>query len=236
MARGTTLVKLLDDLRAETRVSLNPAHNAQARDTQIKLLQRVQEWLWDDFDWPILRVERIVPLLAGQRYYDTPADLDIDRITKMEVRHDQVYCALKAGIDAEHYAAYDSDLGERQWPPQRWKITENEQVEIWPIPDTNADPLTLEGNLKITGIRKLKPLVADGDRADLDDRLIVLYAAAEYLAAKGADDAKLKLDQANKRYGKLRGQQTPRKKFSLFGIGQPSRIERVPIAVYNKTS
>ena len=27
--RGTTLVKLLDDLRAEARLSLNPAHNAQ---------------------------------------------------------------------------------------------------------------------------------------------------------------------------------------------------------------
>ena len=84
--RGTTLVKLLDILRVECGLSLNPAHNPQNRDTQIATLQRVQETMWADFAWPHLRVERAIDVQAGQRYYDMPGDLDIDRIEKIEIR------------------------------------------------------------------------------------------------------------------------------------------------------
>lgn len=236
MARNTTLVRLLDMYRAECRMSPNAAHNNLDRDRQVRDLQKTQEYLWEDYDWPLLRVERTINLQAGQRYYSMPGDMKIDRISKLEVCHDQVYCPLKAGIDAEHYSAYNSDLDERQWPPQRWRISEDEQVEIWPIPNTNADLTTLDGTVKITGIRNLNPLVEDTDRADLDDWLIVLYAAADYLTAKGDKSAPNKQQMANARYAKIRGGQMPRKKFKMFGIGQPDRVRRVPIAVYNKTS
>lgn len=241
MARGTTLVKLLDMYRAECRMSFNPAHNNQDQDRQIRSLQATQEWLWDDFDWPMMRVERKIDLQAGQRYYSLPDDLHIDRISKVEAYHDGAFCPLQAGIDAWNYTVYNSDLGERQWPPQRWRIAEDNegdlgQFEIWPIPDTNADPATLEGTIKITGIRNLNPLAADTDRADLDDWLIVLYAAADYLTSKGDKSANLKQQRANARYTKLRGSQSPRRKFKMFGVGQPERVRRVPIAVYNKTS
>jgi hypothetical protein len=237
MARGTTLVKLLDMYRAECRLSFNPAHNNQDRDRQVQHIQRVQEWLWDDFSWPLLRVERRFLVANGQRYYDMPTDLDIDRITKMEIFHDQAWCSLKPGIDAPQYTAYNSDLDERQWPPQRWKISEDEQVELWPIPDADGDATSLDGQVKITGIKKLSPLVADSDRADLDDRLIILFCASEFLASKGDKASDIKLNQANKRYARIRGEQMPRRKFKMFGVGQPDRpVERVPLAVYNKTS
>ncbi len=237
MARRTTLVKLLDMYRSECRLSLNPAHNAQARDTQVQRIQRVQDWLWADFAWPLLRVDRKFPVQNGQRYYDMPEDLDIDRISRIEVYHDAAYCKLLPGIDSEHYTAYNSDLDERQWPPLRWKITEDEQLEIWPIPDADGSETTQEGIVKITGIKQLAPLVDDTDRADLDDRLIILFCAAEHLAAAGAKDAQLKLDQANKRYAKLRGAQMPRRSFRMFGAGQKQdqRHDRLPIAVYNST-
>lgn len=236
MARNTTLVRLLDMYRAECRMSFNPAHNNQDQDRQIRDLQKTQEYLWEDYDWPMLRVERTLNLAAGQRYYAMPDDMLIDRIAKLEVYFDQTYCPLLPGIDAEHYTAYNSDLDERQWPPQRWRISEDEQIEVWPIPDTDADTTTLEGTVKITGIRNLNPLVKDTDRADLDDWLIVLYAAADYLTAKGDKSAASKQQMANARYAKLRGGQSPRRKFKMFGIGQPERIRRVPIAVYKKTS
>lgn len=236
MARNTTLVRLLDMYRAECRMSFNPAHNNQDQQRQIRDLQKTQEYLWEDYDWPLLRVERTINLQAGQRYYAMPDDLHIDRISKVEVFHDTAYCALEAGIDAVHYTAYNSDLDERQWPPQRWRISEDEQFEVWPIPDTNADLTTLEGTVKITGIKNLSPLVADTDRADLDDWLIVLYAAADYLTSKGDQSAANKQQMANARYAKLRGGQSPRKRFRMFGVGQPDRVRRVPIAVYNKTS
>lgn len=238
MARGVTLDKLLNDLRAACRLSQNAAHNNQARDSQVLSLQLKQEWYWGDFAWPHLRVERFINVAAGQRYYGPPSDMDIDRISHIEVRMDQVYQRLHPGIDAEHYAAYDSELGQRAWPIQRWKITEDEQIEVWPLADSNFDPVTLEGRIKVTGIRQLKPLVADADRADLDAQLLVKSCAADYLAATGAKDAQLKLDEVNRLYVKLRGRLMPRKKFSI-GVGPRANdecVRRVPIAVYNKTS
>lgn len=234
MARGTTLLRLLDLYRAECRLSLNPAHNAQVRDAQVNHLQRVQDWLWSDFDWPILVVERFLSVQDGQRYYDPPSDVRVDRIVSMAVKRDDAYFPLSPGIDDCHYAAYDSEKDERQWPPRRWKISEQEQIEIWPIPDANYDPVSQEGRIKVRGVRNLNRLVDDADRADLDDRLIVLFAAAEQLASTGAKDAQLKQSQALAHYGKLRGAQTPRKKFSMFKEPSDQRVQRVPIAVYNK--
>lgn len=232
MARGSTLTKLLDDLRAECRLSTNVAHNTQNREAQIHALQRKQEWFWHDFSWPHLRVERSVALQDGQRYYDMPADLDIDRIEKIEVRDAGVLCPLDWGIAAEHLAAHDSDLDSRSSPARRVRISEGEMLEVWPIPDTNASVATRDGFLRITGIKHLAPLVADDDRADLDDRLLVLHCAAEYLAATGAKDAQVKMDQANALYLKLRGGLMPRKVFDMFGSGERTRVKRVPIAIY----
>ena len=234
MARGTTLIKLLNDLRAEARLSLNAAHNNQQRDVQVHMLERKQEWYWRQFDWPHLRVERFIEVQNGQRFYDMPNDLDIDRIQKIEIKHDDVYCPLRWGIEAEQYAAYDSEKDERQWPPQRVQITEHEQLEVWPIPDADYDPATQDGRIKITGIRKLRPLVRDNDVADLDDDLLILHCAGEILAAAGSADAQLKIDQANALFAKLKGGLMPRKIFRMFGRASHDRGERVPLAVYNK--
>lgn len=235
MARGTTLLRLLDLYRAECRLSLNPAHQAAARDGQVNHIQRVQDWLWSDFDWPDLLVERYLEIQDGQRYYDLPDGVNIDRIKSLAIKRDDMYVPLHAGIDDCHYNAYDSEKDERQWPPRRWKRAEDEQIEIWPIPDSNYDSVSQEGRIKVRAIRNLSKLVDDGDRADLDDRLIILFCAAEYLAGQGAKDAQVKQSQAMAHYTKLRGQQTPRKKYRLFGCPPEDRIVRVPIAVYNKT-
>lgn len=241
MARGTLLSRLLDDYRAACRLSLNAAHNSQVRDTQIKALQQKQEFLWGDFDWPHLRVERFLTLSAGQRYYDpneltTEAgviqnDLAIDRIQRIDVRWSGVYVPVHPGIDDGHYAAHDSETDQRAWPIQRWLITEDEQIEIWPIPDQDTDADTLEGRVRVTGIRNLRPLVADSDAADIDDQLIVKLAAADYLAATGAKDAQLKLNQAERLYASRRGQLMPRRKTKLF-VGGDERPRRPLITHY----
>lgn len=232
MSRGTTLVKLLDDLRAEARLSLNPAHNADSRPGQVKALQREQQRLWEDFDWPHLRVERQVPIQAGQRYYETPENMSIDRIERIELFTDGCWRQLLPGIDGEHYAAWNSDIDQRSWPPRRWKIHEDEDIEVWPISDINADDTTRDGYLKFTGIRNLRPLVDDADRADLDDVMLVGYCAAQMLAATGAKDAKLKLDAANSRYARLRGRLTPRRQFRMFGIGEVPKPREIVITQY----
>lgn len=226
MARGTSLIRLLEMYRSACRLSRNAAHNNQVRDTQVEELQQKQDFFWEDFAWPHLRVERFINVQAGQRYYDPLSatledgtgggDLDITRISRIDVRYSAVYNPVDPGIDDGHYAAHDSETDQRAWPPRRWLLTEDEQIEIWPVPDQNADTTTLEGRVRIIGIRKLRPLVADADVCDIDDQLLVKSAAADYLAATGAKDAQLKLDQAARLYAKIKGQLMPRKKFRMF--------------------
>lgn len=239
MARGTTLTRLLDMLRAEIRTSLNPAHNNQVRDQQVLLLQTTQEWLWDDFNWPHLRVERQQPVSNGQRFYDTPADIKIDRIQEIRFRYGQRWVHLHPGIDLEHYRQWDSELDMRSWPVQRWRIWEDEDIEVWPIPGANADPTDKEGYLNVIGIRNLRPLVDADDTCDLDDRLIVLFAAADILAGAGAKNADMKLEKANKRYARLRGELMPRRRITLGkadGFGDKSLLRGPPRVHYRTTS
>lgn len=234
MARNVSLLKLLTDLRAETRTSSNPAHNAGARDMQVQLLQRTQEWLYDEHDWAFLRVERYTDLQAGQRYYAPPSDMDIDRVERLDVRWGQDWLKLHYGIENSHLALYDSDLDVRSWPVTRWEIYEGEQIEMWPIPANDGDrylnpsSTSIEGRLRFTGIRNLRPLVDDEDRADLDDRLIVLYAAAEMLQADGAKDAESKASAARARLKSIRGNMSKVKSFQLFGAGEPETEKRRP--------
>jgi hypothetical protein len=211
MARNATLLSLLQKLRSEIRASGNPAHNASVRDSHVALLQRIQETLWEEHDWAFLRVERFVPVQQGQRFYDPPTDIALDRVECISFKDGDEWCKLAVGIDNRHFNDWDSNLDERSWPVERWRVYEDLQVELWPIPDQNGDAASQNGYLKYEGIRKLRPLVADDDRADLDDQMLVLYAAAELLAAREAADAAVKLAAS---FSKM-------KSFSLSGREEP---------------
>lgn len=234
MARYATLTSLLQDYRAEIGVSQNAAHNAADTASQVLALRKTQERLWRAHDWPHLRVRRTQPLQAGQRYYDTPDDMTIERLETIEVRYGQEWVLLCNGISREHYAAYDSDLDQRAWPAERWQVYEGEDFEVWPVPSDNADGS--EGMLRLTGIRSLKPLVAPGDLADLDDDLIVKYAAAKYLARKGARDAQLVLDEAKRIELDLTGNFSKVKDFRLFDSAPFKRTRRGPPRVHYRTT
>jgi hypothetical protein len=236
VARNQTLLKLLQDYRSEARLSGNPAHNTNVRESQVRRLQRIQEWLWEEHDWPHLRVERFISVQAGQRFYSPPDDLTIDRIHRIEVRYGEEWCELAPLIPSEAYSQWDSERDERSWPVSRWRIYENDQIELWPIPDDNADAVTLEGVLKITGIRSLRPLVQDDDRSDLDDRMLVLFAAAEELAASGAQDAQFKADAAQKRVLHLTGNASKVKVFRVGGstVSHEAKLRGPPRVHYRK--
>ena len=105
---------------------------------------------------------------------------------------------------------------------------------MWPRPDTNGTAADLEGYLKVTGIRKLRPLVADADRCDLDDQLIYLYAAAK--SSPGSLEGKFALNLANKRLAKLKANLTPRRQFEMFGIGRDNGPRRPFIGQFRPPS
>lgn len=247
MAVGKSLLSLLQDFRIETGASANPAHNSNARDAQVRALQKSQEMLWERHAWPDLRVRRYIDLQAGQRFYDprgakladgTPAaDLGIKRLEGIEVRWGDEWTPLCTGVHREHYAAHDSDLDERSWPVERWQIYEDGMIEVWPVPEANADPATLDGRLCLTGIRDLRPLVADSDVADLDDTLIVKWAAVKPLAKQGSKDGQVVLDQAKRLEADLTGNFTKAKSFSLAGrSAKPERQSRFPPRVHYRTT
>ena len=242
MARNSTLEKVLTDLRAEARLSLSAQHNINVRDPHIALIQREQERLYGEFDWPHLVVERFIPMQAGQRFYDPKVsfdemgrakdDIHIERIAQVDVKTDNEWFRLATGIGAAEYAAHDSFLDQRAWPTRRWRLYEDEMIEVWPVPDQDADPATQNGYLRITGVRKLRPLAQNGDRLDLDDQMVVLFAAATLLAASGAKDAQLKLEAANRRFSFVKGRLVPTQGFRMFGIGERPLPKRPFISRY----
>jgi len=104
---------------------------------------------------------------------------------------------IEFGIDLYHYAQYAE--GTKGWPTQRWAnvptvtagVTDPiGKLELWPIPNQN-------GSIRFLGQAPVNPLVADGDKAVLDDTLITLFAAAEILASQKAENSALKLQKAN---------------------------------------
>ena len=241
MARGSTLEKVLTDVRIEARLSTGAQHNINTRDHHIGLIQREQDRLWEEFDWPHLVVDRFIPLQAGQRFYDPKAafneageprdDVHIERVSRIDVKTDGEWLTLLTGIDAAEYAAHDSYEDERAWTPRRWRLYEDEMIEVWPVPDQDASDRQ-EGYLRITGVRKLRPLVQNGDRLDLDDHTVALFVAAAILAASGADDAQLKLELANRRLAAVKGRLSKRNSFHMFGVGGRPHVRRPFITRY----
>jgi hypothetical protein len=235
MARGITLGELIDDVRAEAGHSLQANLGTAMREVLIKVLQRQQRRLWEDFDWPFLRVDRDVPTQAGLRYYDFPADLTLERLERVEFKWGDRWHRLTYGIGPTEYDQFDSDRDVRSWPVYRWKEAENNQIEIWPIPSQNGASAT-DGLVRFTGIRKLRPLVDQADVADLDDTLLVLYSAAEILSREKANDANLKLQLAEQHYRRLKARNAKRETFSL-SQEEPRWQSRGPkvVAVQNVT-
>lgn len=246
MARGSTLESILADLNNEVGNIETPSYGIGARSALITTLQRTQEWLWEEHDWPFLQVKKDIQLQAGSRYYDMPTGIDITRIQKVQTKYAGYWQDVDFGIEEDlHYPEFDSDIGERYDPAFRWDFyydTENnaEQLEVWPIPATDFNATTFNGALRVTAIRTLSNFTAESDTADLDDKLIVLFAAAELLARDRTDDAAAKLDAANKLFNRLKSHTAKTGSFSLGsmdsdGEGDCHRRTRIR-AVYGNTS
>jgi hypothetical protein len=217
MARNVSLGVLIDDLRAEAGHSLQANLGVQMRDVLVKVLQRQQRRLWEDYDWTFLRVERDIAVAAGQRYYNFPTDLNLERLERVEFKYGDRWIPVDYGIGRHQYDTHDSDRDVRAFPVERWKEHDNDQIEIWPIPSQNGSTVTVSNILRFTGIRKLRPLVAESDVADLDDTMLVLFSAAEILAREKSEDASLKLQLADAHYKRLKARNSKSETFSLTG-------------------
>lgn len=221
MARGKQLLSLIAQLRAETGRTQNVAVGVDEVENLKVILQRTQELLYEEYEWPHLRVQRTIALSAGQRYYDLPADLNFDRIQDVKLKYNNVYTDVERGILFDDYSIYDSNAGtpDRSFPVLKWDIRNtgsSEQLEIWPITSQSS-------TLYLFGTKKLNDLIQESDTADLDDRLIVLFAAAEILSRQKSNDAKNKLSQAERRLAMLRKNSQADSKMIQVGLGNRGR-------------
>jgi hypothetical protein len=220
---GVTLSEMVLDLRGELLQSVNTNHGVNAAPAHKRILARIQRTLWLDFAWPHLRVDRDIPMAAGQRYYDFPTDLPLDRVEQVAVKWSGRWHGLERGIDVALYNAYDSDVDIRTDPVLRWAPYEETQFEVWPIPATDGAQ-----TVRICGIRNLRPLVEDADTCDLDSDLIVLTAATELAADAKSQRAAALQSRARQLYAKLtqRSSRNDNGVFVLGGCETPARKER----------
>lgn len=247
--RGKTLGECLTGLRTELRLSLNPAHNVQVRDTHVAVLQRTQEWLWENYTWPHMRVERYLQPQTGQRFYDpagckkisqstgllvAAGDVTIDRLDSvMWLRDGDVWMKVVPGINPADFNAYDSDAGDTAWPICRWQIAEGNNVEFWPVPNQNGNTTTLAGMIRFSGVKSLGAFTDDTHTADLDDQAIILFAAAKLAPAKEKADF---VAQGQQRMRDIRANAVVRRRIKLFSGQSEGKQLRGPPRVYYRTT
>lgn len=233
MARNTTLQVLIDDLRAEAGHSIASNFGQATETVLLKMLNRVQRRLWEDFAWPFLRIKSDIVMAAGQRYYDIPSDLTLERIESVFFGWGNHWDKVSFGIGAGHYNQYDSDRDVRSTPVMAFDAYGSVagQIEVWPIPANNGSATTKEGILRLQGIKNLSALAAKSDTADLDDQLIVLHAASELLARQKSPDAQLKMQQAQAHYNRIKARLSKTSSV-VFGAIEPDGYQpRGPVII-----
>jgi hypothetical protein len=220
VARGTTLGKLVERLRAETRHAATAGAGLNVDGPMRNKLRRVQDDLWLERTWGHLDTFRNVDLEAGQQYVAWPTAMDPERSKVTHVRWNDEWVPVCAGITEADYNAFDPMNNERQDPVRKWRLSEGDLIEVWPLPASGTM------KLRVAGTRRLNPLLADADTCDLDDDLIVLTAAAEMLKAAGSKDADVMQAKANARLKRLHGGLSKRQDFNMVGDADGLKDDR----------
>jgi len=233
MARGTTFGELIEMLKLECGLDPDPALSLNMRPQMELMLKREYERLYQEFDWPFLRVFPDLLTQAGERFYDVPAEMDLERIETVDYYWGNRWFPLTRGISQLDYNTYNPDLGVRVDPTFKWDIKytgPKAQVELWPIPNSDGN------KVRFTGIKKKTELVDTTSRCDLDDMMIVLFCASEYLASRGSKAAGTKQQKAVERYRLMAGRSitTRNNSFNMNNQQKPDPrfASRSPLVAY----
>lgn len=205
MPRGSTLESAVGDLKDEIRQTRAINLGIDNESALKRLIRRQQNLLYHAYDWPFLCSFQSIDLAAGQRYYDLPSGYSVEGLIEANVVYSGRPVPVARGIGFEEYAGFNSDDDERADPLLKWDVRavgNAVQIEAWPIPSSNDQVLWFKCK------RDLRQLVEDSDVLDLDDDLIVLFAAAEILAHQKSADAKVKADMAATHFQRLKGRVT----------------------------
>lgn len=210
MSRGSTLTVVRTLLKAELR---DTQETNTVLDTEYNyLIANKQSDLALAYDWNFLEHRWDLTCTAGTRYFTIPttdilgltATINFEREVLAYILYSSVYEKLDYGISEREYNTLEG-VNETQDPVQRWQVVSNvnetsnpNQIEVWPVPATTQ-------TLRFVGQRQVKTLSSDSDTADLDDRLLAFFVAADYLALRELPNAGLMLKKAQDHLMRLRG-------------------------------
>ena len=239
MARNTPLSTVRSMLKAELAKSLQTTSTTQ--DAEInQILFNVQQWLAGEYDWPFLRSRWDVSAAPGSRYLPYPtvddvgltAGIDFEHSgdLKVYVKWNNIWQEVKYGIrEMEEFNYIDSDRGQVLDPIQRWMFDDESQFEIWPLPASMA-LLRFVGQRVPTELRSSASGVLpitwnDAATFDLDDTMVVYFAAAEYLVRQEEQEAAQQmLARASNRMQQIRAKYPKLEKPCI--IGRNSTMDR----------
>lgn len=226
MARGTTLANLRAFLKAEIG---DFSGTNTARDSEVNvLLSNKQKWLASEYDFPFLQHFWDATCPAGTQYVNLPtttADtgatntaINFERPVIVERFYNNIYDEIEYGIGRDEYNTSNfATLSNQLDPIQRYRLVTDtseasraDQFEVWPVPVTSQV-------VRFTGQRALNTLAADGDKADLDDMLLVYFVAAEILLREKQSDAQAKMVLAQQRLQKVRSVYPERDRTVVLG-------------------
>jgi hypothetical protein len=191
MARGTQFLDLQTRVRAESGLAQAVAVGVDALAEIKEVINSTCQTLYMDHDWPHLRtVFERESLSAGQQYYDFPTELDVERVEDAYIWWGGKAHPFERGINFRDYNIWSD--ADRSGPAYQWDVrwVDNAtQFEVWPIPDTN------DQEFQFIGLTRLNRLINDSDRCQLDDTLVVTFAAAELIKDEKTSEKKLKKAQ-----------------------------------------
>jgi hypothetical protein len=222
--RGTTFGRLVEMARAEARLTVNPAAGLNINEHLKQIVSRVYENLWDEVAWPHLEQAFQITLQQGEVLYDVPEGATQERLLDKDAfatypNESRRWPVVSQEIGWQHYNQLDPKMGQTLDPVRFWCVRPDDRIEVWPAPATDTAVLSLKG------IRKVAPLVQNGDVCELDDRLVVLFAAGEILGDKGQN----KQIQAQRLLQRLQGSARKRRVFSMLSerasVLPPRRVE-----------
>jgi hypothetical protein len=216
MATGTALSVLRTMLKGELSADSDSDVAPGGDDVLNAQLANEQKWLAGRYDFSDLNIRTEFNLVAGTRYYNFPAGLELSRKITVECYWSNLWYSTEPGINLVNYNTLNPDLNQRLDPVIRWqKYRANAsgavQLEVWPIPATIT-------KLRVTGQMILPALAADADTCALDDLLIVQWTAAKMLAKMKSSDAPAMLQMAQETLKRLLGaDNSPSQVFSMGG-------------------
>jgi len=189
--------RTLGELRSELLARLGMGGmGASGGSNQVSMdsyLRNGQHQLYWTQEWRRLTAYAEVTTGIGQNQYDYPDGCARDqRILRIETTISGQYLKLREGISTSEWSNMDT-----QGDPQRFERFE--QILVYPKSNSAY-------TLRIWYIRDLGRFTEDGDRATLDDEMILLHALANAKAHYRQPDAAGYQSQLNSLLGSLRGQ------------------------------